>query len=81
MEATPHQHVPTLAAMPCQPWKPIVTEAKASNFPLNSIADTDTFKRGEAIVIGGQSNWGKKEDGAPTPSAKRLWYDTEEVKE
>jgi len=64
-----------------QPWKPIVAEAKAQNYPLASVADTDTFKKGEAIVIGGQSRWGKKEDGAPVPSAKGIWYDTEKAKE
>jgi len=65
-------------AQPIQPWKAMMARLENSNQEVKAIADTDTFKKGKAIVIGGQSRWGKKEDGAPEPSAKGLWYDTED---
>jgi len=60
-----------------QPWKAVLSKMQDANKDVKLVADTDTFKKGEAIVIGGQSKWGKKQDSAPTPTAKGLWYDTQ----
>jgi len=59
-----------------QPWQTVFCELQEAKKAIKFVADTDTFKKGEAIIIGGQSKWGKKEDGAPNPTAKTLWYDT-----
>jgi len=63
-------------AQPLQPWKAIMAEIQKNDKDVTTIADTDTFKKGEAIVIGGQSRWRKQDNDTPTPSAKGLWYDT-----
>lgn len=57
----------------------MMAELKKSKIEVKVIADTDTFKEGENIVIGGQSA-GKMEGFTPGPPSKGLWYDTEDVR-
>ena len=59
-----------------QPWAAMYSRLQGEQQKVRTVADTDTFKKGEAIVIGGQSKWGKAEDSASNVPTKGLWYDT-----
>jgi hypothetical protein len=60
-----------LSAKLHQPWTALVAGISNKNVEIKAIPDTETFKKGEAIVIGGQSKWNTKHE-----SPNRLWYDS-----
>jgi hypothetical protein len=62
-----------------QPWIAVVADLGNKNEEIKAVPDTETFQKGEAIVIGGQSRWNHASNARPV--ANGLWYDTADTAE